>query len=189
MRPYLERGSSQRRSSKNGAIKVGPQSRMSGVLTKGRNLDTQTGETLCEDEGRKWRDTPTSQGTQRLLQPPEAWRQAENRLPFPALRRNPLHQHSEFRLLRPRTVRPYISVFYALRSVGLSYRRHTLNCTQKGLFVFSKPCSIVLPFPNLFGVTFLSHMPTEFLMIIHDQHIGDFHVNSAKSLAGIIYYL
>lgn len=128
---------------------------MSGVLTEGRNLDTQTGEMPCEDEGRKWRDTPTSQGTQRLLQPPEAWREAENRLPIPALRRNPLHQHSEFRLLRPRTVRPYISVVYALQSVGLSYRRHTLNCTQKGLFVFSKPCSILLPFLNLFGVIFL----------------------------------
>lgn len=125
---------------------------MSGVLTKGRNLDTQTGEMPCEDEGRKLRDTPTSQGTQRLLgshqQPGE---RQETGSPFQLSEGTHSTNTLSSDFYTPELWDHIFLLFYALQSVG----RHTLTCTQKGLFVFSKPCSILLPFPNLFGVTFL----------------------------------
>ena len=71
----------------------GPESKMTAVLMKRGNLeiDTHTGKTPCECEGRDWHDVSTSQGMPKTATvPPETRREAQDTSSLTALRRKTL---------------------------------------------------------------------------------------------------
>ena len=73
--------------------RVGPSSNMTGILMKRGNLeiDTHTGKTPCECEGRDWHDVSTSQGMPKTATvPPETRREAQDTSSLTALRRKTL---------------------------------------------------------------------------------------------------
>ena len=59
-------------------VRVGPQSSVTRVLLKGRNLEedthTHTWRRLCEDKGGGWDDASRSQGTPKMASTPPAAR-------------------------------------------------------------------------------------------------------------------
>lgn len=77
MGPNLEIGHHRCNELKQGHAGVGWAHILTGVLTKGGNLDT--GRTLCEDEGKDWAEASSSQETPEITRKPsetrgEAWR-------------------------------------------------------------------------------------------------------------------
>lgn len=75
---------------------------MTNIFIKGGSLDIDmnTGRTPCEDWGKDQGDAFTEQGMARIAsKPPEAKREARNRGPLRALRRNQPCQHPDFGLL------------------------------------------------------------------------------------------
>ena len=81
---------------------------MTGVLTKGGNLDTDmhTGRTPCEDEGRDGGNGSASQEMLKIAsKKSQARREAKNRFPLTALRRDQPCRHLDLGLPASRTVR------------------------------------------------------------------------------------
>ena len=89
---------------------------MAGVLIKRGNLDTETHTRRrpCEDEGRDWGDASISkEQTPKLAsKPPEAKREAWNRVSLAALRKNQPCQHLDLGVLMFGTVRQSISIVH-----------------------------------------------------------------------------
>ena len=88
-------------------------SNMPGILTERRNVSTDRhrGRRPTEHEGRDQGPRSTGQGVSKIAsKPPEARREAWNRLALSALKRNRPYQHLDVTRLASKTGRQYLFV-------------------------------------------------------------------------------